>query len=157
MSTFNTINSFSGVNSFLSNFDQTPFWWNGFEYRGNEFFFQAHKAKDAATHKFIRQLPTPRHAKLEARKISCRHDWEDIKLHVMKRGLILKFTQNSHLYTNLIHTDDAVLIEGNTWHDNFWGDCFCGKKSECQVPGQNHLGLLLMEIRVTLPALMVIK
>ena len=37
------------------------------------------------------------------------------------------------------------LIEGNTWSDNFWGDCHCPK---CRgIKGENNLGKLLMKIR----------
>jgi predicted NAD-dependent protein-ADP-ribosyltransferase YbiA (DUF1768 family) len=43
------------------------------------------------------------------------------------------------------------MIEGNWWHDNFWGDCYCNNKSgkhpECLKPGLNKLGLLLMNLR----------
>ena len=45
----------------------------------------------------------------------------------------------------LLSTKDRELIEGNFWHDNFWGDCSCKK---CQdIEGGNRLGKLLMEIR----------
>ena len=38
-----------------------------------------------------------------------------------------------------------LLIEGNTWHDNYWGDCSCNRcKSKS---GENMLGILLMELR----------
>jgi predicted NAD-dependent protein-ADP-ribosyltransferase YbiA (DUF1768 family) len=45
----------------------------------------------------------------------------------------------------LLATGDEELIEGNTWHDNTWGNCVCQK---CQdIPGRNMLGMLLMELR----------
>lgn len=43
------------------------------------------------------------------------------------------------LYALLLGTGDAVLIEGNTWGDTFWG--VCGTK------GANVLGKLLMKYR----------
>ena len=45
----------------------------------------------------------------------------------------------------LLSTSNATLVEGNWWHDNFWGDCYCPK---CKgIPGANTLGRLLMELR----------
>ena len=41
-------------------------------------------------------------------------------------------------------TGDAELIEGNTWHDNYWGVCSCSK---CNGRGKNRLGKLLMKVR----------
>jgi len=45
----------------------------------------------------------------------------------------------------LLATLDAELIEGNAWHDNFWGDCFCEKCRD--IEGLNVLGNILMRIR----------
>jgi len=44
----------------------------------------------------------------------------------------------------LLDTGSQELVEGNVWHDNFWGNCTCSK---CPEPGENHLGKLLMKIR----------
>ena len=43
------------------------------------------------------------------------------------------------LRAKLLATGDAELIEGNYWHDTFWG--------MCNGKGENHLGRLLMEVR----------
>jgi ribA/ribD-fused uncharacterized protein len=73
-----------------------------------------------------------------------RADWKDVQIEVMRGLLKQKFTY-SILRRKLLSTFSAELVEGNTWHDNFWGDCVC---DECaDVPGLNHLGRLLMEIR----------
>lgn len=45
----------------------------------------------------------------------------------------------------LLETGDVKIIEGNYWHDNLWGNCFC-KKCE-NIKGQNWLGRLIMDIR----------
>jgi hypothetical protein len=37
-----------------------------------------------------------------------------------------------------------MLIEGNWWHDNFYGSCTCNK---CVNKGENNLGKILMKIR----------
>lgn len=45
----------------------------------------------------------------------------------------------------LVGTGDAMLVEGNTWGDKFWG--------VCRGEGENQLGKLLMERRAFLAAL----
>ena len=44
----------------------------------------------------------------------------------------------------LLSTGDVAIIEGNYWHDNFYGQCTCEK---CAGKGKNKLGKLLMDIR----------
>lgn len=63
----------------------------------------------------------------------------------MEEILRMKFTQNTKLRKRLLATRNERLVEGNTWHDNFWGECYC-PHCENKV-GLNHLGKLLMEIR----------
>lgn len=48
----------------------------------------------------------------------------------------------------LLSTGDEYLIEGNFWHDNFWGDCRCRKCKDKE--GENRLGLLTMKVRDSL-------
>ena len=62
----------------------------------------------------------------------------------MKAGLQEKF-KNPVLAKKLIDTGDTELIEGNYWHDNFWGKCSCEKCKN--KPKANTLGILLMDIR----------
>ena len=50
-----------------------------------------------------------------------------------------KFNNNDELKEMLISTGDEELIEGNHWHDVFWGICN-GK-------GENNLGKILMQVR----------
>ena len=47
--------------------------------------------------------------------------------------------QNENLRKLLLATGDAELIEGNYWHDYYWGIC--------NGVGQNWLGKILMEER----------
>ena len=63
----------------------------------------------------------------------------------MDEVLIAKFTQNPSLKEQLLDTGDVELIEGNTWHDNYWGNCTCSKCSG--IIGRNQLGKTLMNIR----------
>ena len=83
-------------------------------------------------------------AKRAGRKLTLRQDWEDVSISIMREILRTKF-QDHHMATKLMGTGDILLVEGNNWHDNFWGDCNCEK---CQrIVAKNVLGLLLMEIR----------
>jgi len=83
-------------------------------------------------------------AKLMGRKIYLRKDWDLIKIARMKNFLLQKFSQNQ-FKEFILSTGDAKLIEGNYWHDNYWGDCKCKKCKK--IIGQNQLGKLLMTIR----------
>jgi len=57
----------------------------------------------------------------------------------------LKFAQNPDLRKKLLATGTEELVEGNTWHDNYWGDCSC---PECKnIKGRNQLGITLMRVR----------
>ena len=52
-----------------------------------------------------------------------------------------KFTRNRDLKEKLLATGDAELIEGNTWHDTYWGYDITKKR------GKNKLGKILMVVR----------
>ena len=64
--------------------------------------------------------------------------------------VLLKFQSHEDLRNQLFATGDAELIEGNDWHDNYWGNCECPR---CvSIEGQNHLGKILMRVRNNLRA-----
>lgn len=121
---------------------------------GSEQKYQAAKCKpgDPMFGKIL--AATPSDSKKMARKIELRDDWEDIKLAVMMKCLRQKFHWTKvpgaqedprHLFAQaLVDTGDALLIEGNFWHDNFWGDCQCVGEECILTPGKNWLGRLLM-------------
>lgn len=71
-----------------------------------------------------------------------RPDWEEIKISVMRELIFQKFTNNPQLKQMLLDTEDALLEEGNTWEDTYWGIC--------NGIGENNLGKILMEIRDSL-------
>lgn len=91
----------------------------------------------------------PNGSKRLGREVEHRSDWEQVKFQTMARLVLAKFSDHPDLALMLLATGDAMLIEGNTWHDNTWGDCKCGRP-ECSQPGLNWLGSILMCVRETL-------
>lgn len=143
----NQITSFSGEFEFASNFFPCQIldkeW--GIVFRSGEHMFQSRKTFDFADKIMIRDCDTPGKAKRAGRRIILRSDWELIKVPVMFDVVFSKFHQNPELAKLLKETGDAELIEGNNWHDNFWGSCSC---LSCRTKKkENWLGKLLMDIR----------
>ncbi len=68
-----------------------------------------------------------------------REDWNDVRIDIMKRLVLLKFLDHPTLYKALVDTGEEELIEGNNWGDTFWG--------KVNGVGENHLGKILMEVR----------
>ncbi|MEW1846248.1 NADAR domain-containing protein [Nonomuraea angiospora] len=94
--------------------------------------------------------PTPAEAKRIGRRVTLRPGWDEvIRYKVMRAIIAAKFTRDSPAGRVLLDTGDALLVEGNTWHDNHWGDCRCGRTA-CWRPGENWLGRMLMDRRVEL-------
>lgn len=138
------INSFDGEFAFLSNFYDSPISDGRMIMPTVEHYFQAAKADSMYDYIAIATAATPGQAKRAGRKAVLRHDWEDVKMNVMREALRKKFS-DPELKAKLLATGDQILEEGNTWHDNFWGVCHCVK---CQdTMAHNHLGKLLMELR----------
>jgi ribA/ribD-fused uncharacterized protein len=147
------INSFSGDFDFLSNFYPCSIVHDGLLYPSVEHFYVAMKSNseqiiDNITYSNIefRKLvisKTASSAKRLGRKISIRNDWDNIKDNIMYFALNEKFKDKS-LLEKLKITEGYELIEGNYWHDNYWGSCYCER---CGSDGKNKLGKLLMSIR----------
>lgn len=138
------IKCFSGEYHFLSNFHHSPIIYNGYSYTCVEAAFQAEKCanpKDCAVFSGL----TASDAKRLGRTVDLRSDWEDTKITVMRNLLRIKFLGHPELLKKLLATGEAWLIEGNHWHDNFWGDCTCDRCAD--KPGRNLLGQLLMDLR----------
>lgn len=132
----NCINKFRDDYYFLSNFYGCNITYNGITYRNNEAAFQAQK--DIKRSEEFANL-SPASAKRLGRKVMLRRDWEEVKLDIMYELLKCKFDQNPSLKEKLINTGDRLLVEGNDWHDTYWG--------VCNGKGSNHLGKLLMKLR----------
>ena len=137
-----TIDKFTGKYEFLSNFHQSTVMMDGYVYPTVEHAYQAAKVLSVRERRRIRECATPGQAKRLGRKVKLRKDWEDVKIHIMQSLVDDKFRRHMSLAIYLLKTDNAVLVEGNTWGDQFWGK-FKGK-------GENHLGKILMRTRYNL-------
>lgn len=141
------INTFKGEHAFLSNFYilTYPIHWRGINYKSSEHFFQAMKTLNFQERLNFAQLQTAGETKRLGKEIPLREDWNDVKDVVMRTALTLKFSTNDELAYQLLSTGDQTLVEGNHWHDNYWGNCTCQK---CiNKPGKNQLGLTLMYVK----------
>jgi ribA/ribD-fused uncharacterized protein len=142
----NTINGFQGAFRFLSNFWPCYLVYENITYPTTEHAYQAAKIENSDIKLLIRDCPTPAEAKdyFETNKITPSPGWTiEKKLSVMKKLVTLKFGgQDPFLTRTLLETGNTILIEDNTWNDQFWG--------VCNGIGDNHLGKLLMEIRAQL-------
>lgn len=139
------IDNFGGEYSFLSNFYVALIMLDGKEWRTVEHYFQAQKTLDPEIREEIRLLKRPSEAKKKGNSIPIRKDWEAIKIYVMLKAIRAKFNQHKNLRDKLILTNFHELIEGNWWHDNTWGNCYCNLCKN--TPGKNYLGKILMEVR----------
>lgn len=131
------ITSFTGEHRFLSNFCRVCISYEGLWYASVEAAYQSSKALDPSVREEFVHM-TPIEAKRYGRKILIRKDWENVKIPIMAALLHRKFLVPD-LRAALMSTGDAELVEGNWWHDTFWG--------VCEGEGQNWLGKLLMNER----------
>jgi len=136
--------SFRGDHRFLSNFWVCDVEHEGNTYKSSEHAFQAAKCTVRAEHDEIAAAKTPRKAKILGGKYCLRDDWEQIKAQIMWKIVQAKFEQNYTLRQKLLQTGDLVLVEGNKWHDNVFGVCYC---DNCNGHGLNLLGRTLMYVR----------
>ena len=125
---------------YLSNFYPACVQVDGLEYLSSEAAFQAAKCAKAEDRLLFAELNSNDSKRL-GHQVSVRSDWEAVRIEEMEKVVRAKFTQNPHLARFLVETGDAELIEGNSWHDTFWGvDLKTGE-------GENHLGKILMALR----------
>ncbi len=142
------ITSFRGEYHFLSNFYQSPFFFQGLTYPNAEAAFQAQKcASEEGKMKYTLQKNPVRAKQMGKKEPHLPKNWEQISYGIMKEILKAKFS-DPVLAEKLKATGGATLEEENHWHDNLWGNCTCEKCREKE--GQNRLGKLLMEIRAGL-------
>ena len=143
MDFFDKIDSFRGAYYFLSNFYLIKILYGGIEFPSTENAYQAMKSFDT-DYRIKCSICGPGVSKRLGKTVELREDWEDANIIIMYDLLKQKF-QNPDLQKKLLSTGRLELIEGNNWHDNFWGDCHCDKCKN--IVGQNRLGKLLMKVR----------
>lgn len=133
------INRFEDDYRWLSNFwpCRVRLW--GKEYDCVEKAYVAAKTTDEELREQIRLFKTPGEAKRYGRKIKLREDWDEIKVTIMATLVRRKFYNNADLGEKLLDTGIAIIVEGNTWGDTFWG--------VCNGKGENRLGRILMMVR----------
>jgi ribA/ribD-fused uncharacterized protein len=136
--THKLIDNFSGDFAFLSNFYYTGVVYDGIFYPSSEHAYQAAKSLDIADRMSVKKSGGPAQAKRRGKEIKKREDWDTVKYSVMEDILRIKFA-DPILKEMLIATEDYELVEGNHWHDYYWG--------VCNGTGENNLGKLLMKIR----------
>jgi ribA/ribD-fused uncharacterized protein len=134
----NKVNGFFGKWRFLSNFWECSITFEGLEYPSVENAYQAAKTLDIESRKQFQNI-TPKKSKSLGRKVKIREDWEMVKLDIMLKLSLEKFTRHTDLGSLLIETEDSYLEETNLWRDTFWG-VYNGK-------GENNLGKILMKVR----------
>lgn len=145
------IDSFRGEHGYLSNFSPHPVLYEYILYPTSEHAFAAAKAANKEDHDWIASAPTPASAKHRGgsrgengRTIQIRDDWNEVKDLVMFKVVLAKFTQNKEIANLLLETGDTWLIEGNWWHDDYWGMV---RGADGQWKGQNKSGMILMLVR----------
>ena len=145
------INRFVGKYYFLSNFYLCEIEWHFKLWPSVEQIFQASKTWDFIKDGYhIRNAPTCMEAKRLGRQVKLREDWEQVKDDIMYLAVYQKFYQNIDLENKLLNTGIKKLVEGNRWHDNYWGDCACHRCKN--IKGKNQLGKILMRARARLKA-----
>jgi predicted NAD-dependent protein-ADP-ribosyltransferase YbiA (DUF1768 family) len=177
------IDRYAGPYAWLSNGASSPVQLGRFTCATVEHGFNAAKTLDMAQRAWVIAAPAPFGAgpdrerwgaKKRGRHVTLRPGWDEdlpaerlgsgqapvpLKVAVMQFLLRQKFYAIPELGRCLLATGDATLIEGNTWHDNFWGRCTAhARREDCPRfspvvfarHGDNWLGRLQMQIRAEL-------
>jgi ribA/ribD-fused uncharacterized protein len=154
---------FDGEYRFLSNFYPSEIYYEGLKWPTVEHAYQAAKTLDLPSKQRIREAETAGEAKRLGQLVPLVSDWHNQRMPVMRDLLKLKFcawrTDDltdeattfafNQLSYSLMETFPLDLIEGNHWHDTYFGVCYGSKKCECpsEGNGQNWLGRLLVNRR----------
>ena len=139
------IDSFRGEYAFLSNCHpaQGGIELEGAKYPTVENAFQAAKTPDVEDRKPF-ETATAAAARRMGKRVQLRSDWDYARVEIM-RGLVRTKFAEPEMSTLLLATADEKLVDGNKWHDNYWGICMCPRcKGE---KGLNWLGRILMAVR----------
>lgn len=106
--------------------------------------YQAAKCAQTTAAERIIRAATPGLAKRFGQAVKLIDGWEHKKEDIMLGLVRMKF-RDPELKMRLLETGNRYLVEGNNWHDNFWGNCSCHR---CEnEEGQNRLGKIIMQVR----------
>lgn len=150
------INDFRGSHYFLSNFATVDggLIYEGLVYPTVEHAFQAAKPTEVEFRRYVLTAGSPMEAKCRGRNVQLRAGWTaGVRFFVMEDLIAAKFAPFSPTAEALLGTGDALLVEGNSWHDNLWGDCTCRAQPRCGESGAKVLGWMLMRQRDRLRAI----
>jgi len=138
-----SIKKFRDEYRFLSNFVPVKVQFEGEEYNSVEHAYVAAKTLSPVWRNEIKAIPTAGAVKKFGKFLDLRPDWSLVRLKIMEDLVRQKFAHKE--YGELLFaTGEVPIIEGNNWHDNFWGSCVC---DNCGDKGKNNLGKILMKIR----------
>lgn len=148
------IDKFEGRFRFLSNFYPCKIEHKGITYPSVEHYYVAMKVTEmqlidgkyytaADFREMLPKVKEPGDVKKLGQRIKVRKDWDEKKFGFMEWGVREKF-KDDYLAELLLSTGEQDLIEGNWWHDIYWGVCTCNK---CADKGENNLGKILMTVR----------
>lgn len=127
----------------------------GILYRTAEHYMMAGKARlfnDTEMVEKILEAKTSEQAKSFGRKVKDfdLKVWDEQKYEIVKRGNLLKFSQNEKLKKFLLSTGDKILVEASPY-DKIWGIGMLETDRRAENPllwdGENLLGFALMEVR----------
>lgn len=139
------ITEFQGQNRFLSNFWACEIDAYGYTVASPEHAYVMSKTNNLDDRHLIAQIESSGQVKRFGKSITLRPDWDDaLRLRIMRALTIQKYARHAYLAQRLLDTYPQEVIEGNTWHDKFFGRCHCHR---CNGKGENHLGQILMDVR----------
>lgn len=136
------ITKFEGSHRFLSNLWHVRVVLDGHTYPSVEHAFQAARTLDPSVRARVRACTYASAAAAAVTGAVERPGWSRMHKDVMKDLLLQKFDPKNRCAERLLQTGESELIWNNHVGDRFWG-CSGGV-------GENHLGLMLMEIRTNL-------
>lgn len=140
---------FQGPYRWLSNFEPVDVEYEGVIYPSVEHAYQAAKLLDPDMRLLLLTLSAGQAKRFpKAHPHACRPYWDTLRYNVMAGLVAQKFPQDPFRRL-LLETGTEPIVEGNRWHDTFWGRCLCNTHKGM---GQNVLGRLIMAQRELLGA-----
>jgi len=114
-------------------------------YNSSEQCYQAFKAWEKDDFLKIATENNPYKCKKLGRQVLLDEGFDEQKISLMKKIVYAKFRQNEEIQKLLVDTfkdEPCYIEETNNWKDTFWG--------VCDGVGENHMGKILMEVRLLL-------